>query len=371
MRIIDSGRTYVRVARDLSRHWERPLVTTAFKLVTSRLVYGRGPLEFDEFRFIDKPLRRWSEFTVRRELNALQDGVTPAEFRHLDDDKLAFTEHCEQSGLPVVPIVAVIASRSAKRTAFGKVPTARSGDELASILASIGDFDGFAKPLDAGQSYGAFGFGVRSGAVVSQEGTRTAHDFFEHCAASPFAPEGYLFQPRVVPHPALLPFMPGPGLGTVRILTFLMGDGDVVIPWAWLKMPAPGAECDDVRFGALVAAIEVETGALRPAVGATIDRPVVHVMDTHPVSGARITDTVLPYWPETRALVSRAAKAFDMLPALGWDVAITRDGPLFIETNVMFDSFERASEHGHDAELRRLFAQVTQGQGSRDVRASG
>jgi hypothetical protein len=359
--LVSSARTYWRYAALLSRHWERSFAITAAKLVASRVRYGRGPQEFDKFRFTDKPLREWREYVRDDELFALQEGTAPMAFRRLDDDKLAFARHCGLSGLPTASIVAVLARASGGSDEVGDFRTVTSADELALVLRSEGDFDGFAKPRGAGQGYGAFGFTVRAGTVRTPEGAGTAQDLFAQCMESPFANAGcYLLQRRILPHTALTGIMPGPGLGTVRILTCRHRSGEVEIPWAVLKVPAPGADADNLRFGSLACAVEMQTGALGVAVGRTPERPVVHPVEKHPTTGVTFASVAVPHWPAAIALVTRAAKAFEMLPVLGWDVAIAPDGPLLVEANRNFAMAlsEIAQGRGLARETRRLWARL-------------
>jgi hypothetical protein len=42
---------------------------------------------------------------------------------------------------------------------------------------------------------------------------------------------------------------------------------------------------------------------------------------------------VVPRWEEVRALSLRAARAFSVLPAVGWDVAVTPDAVVLTEGN--------------------------------------
>jgi hypothetical protein len=364
MNFVTTARTYWRYAAELGKYWERPIATTAAKLIASRVLYGRGPAEFDAFQFMDKPLRDWSGYLPDRELLRLEESTAPVRYRHLDEDKLAFARHCDESGLRTVPIVAVIARASAASDAACGVRVATSGGELAQVLRTEGDFDGFAKPRGAGQGYGAFGFTVRADSVVTRAGTGTFDDLFAQCRASMFARDGcYLLQRRIVPHAALAGVLPGPGLGTVRVLTFLRRNGEVLMPWAALKVPAPGAECDNLRFGSLLSAVVPETGELRAAVGKTSQRPIVHEVEKHPTTGVRFADVRLPHWPEVVDLVTRAARAFDKLPVLGWDVALTPDGPLLVEANWMFAIAlpEIALGRGLAEEMRVLWAPPANG----------
>ena len=57
----------------------------------------------------------------------------------------------------------------------------------------------------------------------------------------------------------------------------------------------------------------------------------------HPITKLAIEGFCLPYWPEAMALVERAHRTMPQLLTLGWDVAITDDGPIIIETNCRYD----------------------------------
>ena len=78
----------------------------------------------------------------------------------------------------------------------------------------------------------------------------------------------------------------------------------------------------------------------------------------HPETNVAFDGFQLPWWAELRDLVTRGARAFAKLPALGWDVAIAEDGPILIETNWQFGAPDRCRDCGFAVELRRRFAEV-------------
>jgi hypothetical protein len=108
----------------------------------------------------------------------------------------------------------------------------------------------------------------------------------------------------------------------------------------------------------MVAPVDMTSGRLGNAVGATAERPVVDVVMRHPVTGVAFDGFQLPYWAEVRDLVTRGARAFEKLPALGWDVAIAEDGPILIETNWQFGAPDANYDRGFAVEFRRLFSEV-------------
>jgi hypothetical protein len=60
--------------------------------------------------------------------------------------------------------------------------------------------------------------------------------------------------------------------------------------------------------------------------------------EVHPATGARIAGRILPCWPETVAMVTKAANLFPDRTMIGFDVAITDRGPVIIEGNVQQSS---------------------------------
>lgn len=53
----------------------------------------------------------------------------------------------------------------------------------------------------------------------------------------------------------------------------------------------------------------------------------------HPVTGAKLIDFKMPYWKETVKMIRSAAREIPQIGYVGWDIAITPDGPIIIEGN--------------------------------------
>ncbi len=59
-----------------------------------------------------------------------------------------------------------------------------------------------------------------------------------------------------------------------------------------------------------------------------------HRIETaHSITGHNYEGTKIPFWSEVKELVVKAHSALTNIPTIGWDVALTPDGPVLIEGN--------------------------------------
>lgn len=149
-----------------------------------------------------------------------------------------------------------------------------------------------------------------------------------------------LLQPRLSPHASLKHFSTK-SFCTVRVVTGRGADMKPSVLGAFLRLPADEAIVDKFRLGALAAEVNVEDGSLRCAVHPSAAR-CTEEHCTHPRNGAPIEGQDLPYWNEVVRIACEAQGSLKQIPAVGWDVAITDEGPLFLEANVLWgiDSFQ-------------------------------
>lgn len=139
-----------------------------------------------------------------------------------------------------------------------------------------------------------------------------------------------LVMPRLFNHPALAPITTGT-LCTVRIVTYRRPDGPAEFLVGTYKMASGDAPADNFHYGGIVAPVDPATGRLGQALR-RVERVLVPV-ERHPDTGAPIAGFQLPFWAEAVALARRAHDAEPLVPAIGWDVALTPDGPVLLEAN--------------------------------------
>ena len=108
-------------------------------------------------------------------------------------------------------------------------------------------------------------------------------------------------------------------------------------------------------MGGSAVLIDMETGKLT---GDGVDKKLNWV--EYSSTGVKYDGYEVPYWEEIKALCLEAALVNDQIHFVGWDVAITPDGPLLIEGNrgSGFDLPQVLAKRGMKDLLEDLMAKV-------------
>ena len=138
----------------------------------------------------------------------------------------------------------------------------------------------------------------------------------------------------VIQHPDMNRINPG-SVNTIRVYTVL-SDGVSNMVYACIRMGNSDRPVDNINAGGMYSPIDLETGKIACA---ACDKQRI-VYERHPRSGCLLKGYQIPYWDKVMDICREAAHKVPQMGYIGWDVAITKDGPLFIEANNM---------PGHDA----------------------
>ncbi len=130
----------------------------------------------------------------------------------------------------------------------------------------------------------------------------------------------------VVQHPDMSRLCPT-SVNTVRIAT-LIGEKKEGIVYAFLRI-GNGKVMDNVDCGGMAARVDLATGKLL-TVGADKQG---NVFDHHPMTGTPIVGFTVPYFREACDMCLEAMQVVPQVRFVAWDVAITAEGPRFIEGN--------------------------------------
>ena len=277
-------------------------------MVALALRHSIPPLEYVLYRF-EEPARRarmhdylyWNDLPGQAAL-CRRAGADNRDVQ----DKSRFAEICVAHDLPCVETLAVF--ENGQQT-FPHEPFVPTRPELWTKALRLKGAAGGARWTREGRLY-------RDAA-----GRKLTPDEL----ASEFRKADCLVQPFVENHPAIAAASNG-ALASLRIVTGTDGKGATDYVTSLLALPH-GSNASSVA--ALLCSIDPHTGLIRRAA-----MPDGTEVTHHPDTGRPLPGLAIPFWQESNDLVLAAhAAAFAKFPFLGWDVALTAEGPLLLETN--------------------------------------
>lgn len=268
-------------------------------IIRSSMKYNISILEYFQFHFYRMPQAERASFAGTGYMYEYQLLMNPKSARMVLEDKLLFLK---EYGEFVKHDFASLADLQNERTA-ARLLSNRSGKV---VLKS---------------SDGQCGIGVEvkdvkdlTPAALIQRMKETSNDLVEEF---------------VIQHDELMRLSPS-GLNTIRIITQLNEHDEVDIIGARLRISV-NSSVDNLAAGNIAAPIDVQTGKVEGnGVYSDITRNEEAI---HPVTGVPIRGFQVPFWPETVSMIKRAALKNKNNRSIGWDIAITNQGPELIEGN--------------------------------------
>ena len=118
-------------------------------------------------------------------------------------------------------------------------------------------------------------------------------------------------------------------VNTLRLVSIIDDGGDSHILYAAVRFGNGGRVVDNISSGGLTAPIDVETGT----VSNTAFDKGFNYYEVHPYTDTKIVGFKIPMWQEAMELVKRSALRIPKLRYVGWDIAITENGPIIVEAN--------------------------------------
>nr|MBA3273110.1 hypothetical protein [Chthoniobacterales bacterium] len=305
------------------------------------------PAGYYRYRLHDpkrRPLAR--EFIDEQEGIELLQLITRSGERWILDDKRRFADACARFGIPHAQAVACFENGvrvDAARDQRLVLPEEDLFIKSASLFSGAGIEQW--KWRAAEKRYERDGECLIAEEVIARviERSRTGHNGN--------AGRTVLIQIRIRNHERLAGYSPGGAVCTVRIVTARPKGGEPEFISAALRMPSIASDIDNFGAGGLAAPIDADTGVLGAALKLYLERVDVK---SHPLSGAAIDGNVIPFWQACRELCVSAHQKFPTVFSVGWDVAVTPEGPLLLEANPIWGIEVTQMAHGKPLGLTRL-----------------
>ncbi len=252
------------------------------------------------------------DFLPPKLVERLRNKANMAGDLRLTVDKMAFHQWCKDNNIPTPATrpfseLADLCHGSLERGAgkyFVKPRFGGSGSNVGRLL-TLGDefllFSRFYRAADASQVAARVGAG-----------------------------EDFIIQDYVRQHKKINALFAG-SVNTVRVETIDTGT-KIIVNSALLRIGSGRSTADNWSTGGLIVNIDLQTGrTVGPA--RTQLKDGGQAFAKHPDTNAPLSGIEIPYWNEVRQMCERAASQMRPFKMLGWDVAITDDGPLIIEVN--------------------------------------
>ncbi len=183
----------------------------------------------------------------------------------------------------------------------------------------------FLKPASGGGSRGIYVFHKNeSGVYTTRQNVIFNKKFLSDISRS----KDYILQPGVIQDERISKMYPG-SVNTFRILTENL-EGETRAVCGILRIGRGQNDVDNVSAGGLFVKIDLNNGTLG-------DRAMSYEYESffeHPDTGFVFHNYKIPRWNDILKFTTESADKLPFFGHLGWDIALTNDGPMAIETNL-------------------------------------
>ena len=249
--------------------------------------------------------------------------------RVITGDKFYFNIFLERFGIPTPKVYCFIKDKKPLyfHPDYNIDPAMSPESQLKSFLSK--DMDAFAKPSDGQLGNGVFSLKIENGRIFMDGKESSIGQLMEVLLSA-----DYLIQERIVQHPKISALC-STTLNSIRLQTVMDLEGNVIPFGAGLRMGREGSYVDNWAKGGIFVGIDPETGKMRDR---GFLKPVYGTSAfAHLDSKVVFKDYEIPFFHEAVQLAVKLHSYLYRCHSVGWDIAITEKGPVFIEANGLWE----------------------------------
>lgn len=258
----------------------------------------------------------------------LRKRVNPREEFASVNDKALFYRICTEAQIPFPETFGVFVTGVSRRSKPTELPLPRVD------LESLPDGDFVAKPVWGREGIGIWFF-EKSGSLFFVDGKLMGAEAMGSLLREHASNDDFIVQRRMVPHPSLSAISGSRALQSARLVTFLDAEERPHILFARFKIIRHGNNIDNFDEGTtgnLIADVDIETGKITKVMTKIRSKVGLEPITQHPDTGKDLSFS-LPDWQQAVELACKGARTFRRIRSLGWDVALTSEGPVILEAN--------------------------------------
>ena len=275
-------------------------------------------------------------FKIRNDHNLnVRIGIYNSNYICMLKDKFVFNQFLQSLHIPTPRIIAL-----------GKKNYLESLDEKQhysfSDFLSLKEEEYFVKSLGGECADGVFYLRKEDDSLFLNNRQITTEELLEKL------PPLYIIQAKIKQHPKLSAIYPH-SINTIRLVT-INSEGEIHPFAVLLRLGAKGNFVDNWAVGGILVEIDKDSGTLKrhgffkQGYGGMIER--------HPDTGITFKDYPVPFFHEAFQLALKTHKYFYGIRSIGWDIAISEDGPVLLEGN---DNWEISLHQTVEGGLKNKF----------------
>ncbi len=246
--------------------------------------------------------------------SSLRKEVHPLKFGILYQDKSVCYSLCKAENIPVPLQFAIISPGIDYKKVITNIYNKYDGDNL------------IVKPVNEGGGKGIFLLS-KKGDGISVRSTTCDIEFDQWQLLDSSVVQEYLTQHKELAKVAK-------SINTVRIVTLLKRNGEVVVVGALMRFGTGNAFLDNTSQGGISVGITIENGYLKETGHDFASKQYKY----HPTSLIEFKSFQVPNWMDVVSLAKEVQKKIPYCKLLGQDIAITTRGPVLIEINDEYDN---------------------------------
>lgn len=293
-----------QLAKEASERCGKPKGIVMLDMIWCGLRYQAGYTDYSLFQMDRANAKQRKTYVTRGVNDRLVSRFNDAGYRHLFENKDEFNAR-----------FSAFLGRGWMRIARTDEPDydeKAETDKLAAFCA--GKQEIVCKPRD-----GMCGKGVEILRIADYADIPTLYAYLQSVGAG-------VVEDVIVQHPDMAALYPG-SINTLRMVTINNGR-KVTLVLAICRI-GNGGRVDNFLHGGVMTRIDIDTGTLRYV---CVDQQN-NTYETHPITGTRFVGYPIPMWQQCVELAKRAAEVVPQVGYVGWDLAVTPDGPVLVEGN--------------------------------------
>lgn len=283
-------KSMIKIAKKISKENHKLLIFTLIDMIYCGFIYGAGYYDYQEFEFYNLNKEERKTYLTRTKNNLIIKTCNKKEDFNILDDKILFNE---------------IFNEYIKRD-YLKVETF---EEFKKFTDKHKEF--IAKPIN-----GEGGKGIMKYEV--EDNIESLYNVIKSLKQD-------LIEEVIKQHPEINKLYSG-SVNTLRLFTFNDGENTYILNSVF-KIGNGGCT-DNFSSGSMYTFVNDRGIIIVPA----IDQQD-NIYEDHPITQKKIIGFKVPYYKEACEMVKEASELAPTIKYIGWDVAITPDGPVIIEGN--------------------------------------